>query len=87
MFNSYKYWLNKESNNSLYQLDDDVYEELDEDIKDKYSHGDTNKNIFTIECLFNDLSNNIEDSALILPNMMQSFKKLAYSTSRIDDMC
>lgn len=81
IINPYKYWLGVKSHNPLYQIDEDDYNTLDEDLSTRYTRDDTDKNIFTIEYLFNDLMNNDVDNSLILPNMVESFKKLAYHTS------
>ena len=73
-------WLNCRTGND--SLTEDEYNKLDLVWKEHYSYQDTGKNRFTVDYLFSQLLEN-DTNELINPEMLASFRNLAYSTSSI----
>lgn len=59
------------------------YKNLDSDLKTKYSHYDTNKNIFVVDYLFDKLLKLDKRNEIINKTMYDSFVNLAVNTSSI----
>lgn len=72
-------WL-KNKVNDVYHLDAEDYEYLDEEIRNAYSLEETRQNIFYVDYMFDYLSKKYP--LIINSQMLQSFKKLAFESSR-----
>lgn len=75
------YWLHKR--NHLHNITEQEYNNLNPILKKYYNYHDTNKNIFTVDYLFNELKIQDKNKLLINNNMNNSFKNLAKNTSII----
>lgn len=72
-------WL-KNKVSDVYHLDAEDYEYLNEEIRNAYSLEETRQNIFYVDYMFDYLSKKYP--LIINPQMLQSFKKLAFESSR-----
>ncbi|XWV25245.1 hypothetical protein QJ856_gp0527 [Tupanvirus deep ocean] len=77
-----KLWLRRRIKNELYRLSKEEYENLDTSWKKAYTYDDTSKNGFVVDYVFNELLNK-DDSVYLKPEMLNSFRDLAISTSTI----
>lgn len=68
--------------NSCYKLSKKEYDALDSSWKNSYTLIDTHKNSFTVNYLFNQLLLEDKDNTYVKPEMLKSFKKLAFNTSK-----
>lgn len=72
-------WL-KNKVGEVYHLDAEDYEYLDDEIRNAYSLEETQQNIFYVDYMFDYLSKKYP--LIINPLMLQSFKELAFESSR-----
>ena len=72
-------WL-KNKVGEVYHLDAEDYEYLDDEIRNAYSLEETQQNIFYVDYMFDYLSKKYP--LIINPQMLQSFKELAFKSSR-----
>jgi len=74
-------WLNQKMQNALYKLTPTEYSTLHSELRKNVSYDDTQKNIFNIDYLFNELLEHDPTNTIIKPEMINSFRKLALITS------
>ncbi|XWV26505.1 hypothetical protein QJ857_gp0564 [Tupanvirus soda lake] len=77
-----KLWLKRRIKNELYKLSKEEYEKLDPSWKKAYTYNDACKNGFVVDYVFNELLNQ-DNNVFIRPEMLNSFRSLALSTSNI----
>jgi len=73
-------WLRRKIND-LYYIDEQEYQNLDQSLQNAYSLEETHQNIFYIDYIFNHISQ--QYPSICRPQMLSSFKQLAFETSRI----
>ena len=75
------FWLHSKRLNNSRILSKEEYNNLDPQLTQAYSLGDTNKNIFHVDFLFDMLLKADKENTYIKPDMLQSFETLAKDTS------
>jgi hypothetical protein len=74
-------WLNTRTRRELFVPSKDEYEGLNETIKSSYGPEDIDKNIFYVDKVFDQLLDYDGGDGIIEPQMINSFRQLAYDTS------
>ncbi len=83
--NHMKHWLNRRSKSSRmnsHKLSEQEYKMLNAVWQNNYSIKDTQKNEFAVNYLFNQLLTEDKYNKYIKPQMLASFKKMAFDTSK-----
>lgn len=80
IFNPSLKWLNKQIN-EIYQISEEDYDSLSDDLRNRYSYCETTRYNFIIDYIFNELLET-DQNKIITNDMRESFKNLAISTSR-----
>lgn len=70
-------WFEHKTRNSLHKITKEEYDKINPELRDAYPYEETNKNIFAVDFLFNELHKCDDTQTIIKPEMLNSFRIMA----------
>ena len=77
----YKRWLHSKNREAMFNPSFDEYDRLDPNLRDCYHVEQTTSHVFHIDYVFNELLNHPSNKTIVNPDMLTSFRELAYATA------